>query len=126
EHPHGFMNGLTYDESSKYLTTLIGDDHTRAHTSQILGDRVGYDISRAAETGDTRLASRAGALSETSVIATADADLDNAATADAMNNLAKSATNKIIFFTPAKKVPLANIAVGKGLDALFNTDHVKD
>jgi uncharacterized protein YukE len=125
EHPHGFMNGLTYDESTKYLTTLIGDDHMRDDTSQILGDRVGYDISQAASTGDSRWASRAGALSETSVISTAEAHLDHARAEAAMNNIAKSATNKIIFLTPVKKIPLVNVPIGKGLDALFNTDQVE-
>ncbi len=114
EHPHGFMDGLTYDESSKYLTTLLGDDHMRVDTSNIIGDRVGYDVSQASLTGDSRWAMRAGALSETGVIATAHADLDHAQAAAAMNSMAKSATNKIIFLTPVKKIPFANVPIDKG------------
>src|SRR5262249_37081431 len=124
-HPSNFMNGLTYDESEKYLKTLIGYDETRTDTTHILGDRVGYDVYMGAGQGDIQYMNRAGSLSEMGVTATAEADLDHAKTLDAMNGFAESATDKALAFTPLKKIPLANDLVGKGLHQLFDTDHVE-
>jgi uncharacterized protein YukE len=123
-HPSNFMNGLTYDESEKYLKTLLGYDETRTDTSHILGDRVGYDVYQGAGQGDIQYMNRAGALSEMGVIATAEADLDHAKTADALNGFAESATDKALGFA-LKKVPFAGDIVSHGIHELFSTDHVE-
>ena len=125
DQPGGIIGDLTYEEGHKYLETLVGDDDMRADATQVVGDRVGYDIYQAADSGDTSYANRAGALSEMGVLATADADLSSAKTADAMNGFAQSATGKILAFTPPGKVPGANILIGKGLEQIFSTDHAE-
>ena len=123
--PGGGIDGLTYEQGHDYLKMLVGDDVTRADSTQVVGDRVGTDIYLAAANNDTGYANRAGALSEMGVLATADADLGDAKTQDAMNGFAKSATGKLIGFTPAGKVPGFDIIAGQGLDQIFSTDAVK-
>jgi hypothetical protein len=126
DRPSNGIQSLTYDEAHNYLKTLVGDDITRADSTAIIGERVGDDIYHAASSGDTGYASRAGALSEMGVTATADAHLDDAKTQDAMNGFAKSASGKLLGFTPLNKVPGFDIVAGQGLDDIFSTDNVKN
>jgi hypothetical protein len=123
--PDGGISGLTYEQGQDYLQALVGDDATRTDATHIVGDRVGYDIYQSAALGDTGYANRAGALSEMSVLATAEANLDDAQTQDAMNNLAKTAAGKLVGLTPPGKVPGFDIISGQALDQIFSTDAVK-
>ena len=123
--PADGIHDLTYEQGHDYLKALVGDDATRGNATQIVGDRVGYDIYQSAAQHDTLYANRAGALSEMGVLATADANLDNAKMSDAMNGFAKSAAGKLVGLTPPGKVPGFDIIAGKGLDEIFSTDAVK-
>jgi hypothetical protein len=123
--PSGGMSGLTYEEGHDYLKTLIGYDETRSDASRIVGERVAYDINQAVTTGDTSYANSAGSMSEMGVLATADADLDTAKQADMMNGLAKSASGKLLAFTPAGKLPAFGPIADKALGEVFSTDAVK-
>jgi hypothetical protein len=123
--PDDGIGDLTYDEGQDYLKTLIGDDATRTDATQIVGDRVGYDIYQSAALNDTGYANRAGALSEMGVLATAEANLDDAQTQDAMSNFAKTAAGKLVGLTPPGKVPGFDIISGQALDQIFSTDAVQ-
>jgi uncharacterized protein YukE len=125
DRPAGGIGALTYDEAHSYLKTLVGDDVTRGGATHAVGERVADDIYRAAASGDTGYANRAGALSEMGVLATADAHLDAANTQDTMNGFAKSASGKLLGFTPLNKVPGFDLVSGKALDQIFSTDAVK-
>jgi uncharacterized protein YukE len=119
--PDGAID-LRYDDAQNYVQALVADDHMRKPATTIIGERVAYDIDQATVTDNPRYAQRAGALSEMSVIATHEADLDGAKQADAMNNLANTATGKLIGFTPTSKA--VKTVVGFAFKDLFSTDHV--
>jgi hypothetical protein len=121
----GGIETLTYEESKNYLTGLVGDDYTREPATKIVGDRVGYDIYQSAATGDYEYASRAGALSEMSVMATADADLSDAKTSDTMDGLMKGAAGKLVALTPPSRVPGFSLLADKALGEVFSADAVQ-
>ena len=112
--PAGAIDGLTYEEGQSYLEALVGDDVMRDDTTRIVGERVGDQIYAAAATGDTLHATRAGALSEMSVLATAEADLDSAKAEDAMNGFAKTAAGQIVGLTPPGKIPGFGVIADQG------------
>jgi hypothetical protein len=60
------------------------------------------------------------------VIATADANLDDAKTADTMNGLAKSASGKLIALTPPGKIPGFGEVADAALGEVFSTDAVEN
>lgn len=123
--PADGISGLTYEESHDYLKTLVGDDSTRDDATRIVGERVAYDIDRSVVTGDTSYANSAGSLAEMGVLATADADLDSAKTADTMNGLGKSASTKLLALTPAGKLPGFGTIADQALGQVFSTDAVE-
>ena len=125
EAPPGSIDGLTYEEGQDYLEALVGDDEMREGATEIVGDRVGENIHLAAARDDTEYANRAGALSEMSVLATAEAELDAAKTADTMNQLASTASGKLISLTPPGRVPVLGDIANHALGEVFSTDAVE-
>jgi hypothetical protein len=119
------IDGLTYHESQNYLTALFGDDGTREGATTIVGDRVAHNMYSSVALHDSEYANRAGALSEMGVLATAEANLDDAKTADTMNGIAKSASNKLVSLTPPSRVPGFSVLADKALGEIFSTDAVK-
>jgi hypothetical protein len=125
EAPAGSIDGLTYEEGQTYLEALVGDDATRGGATKIVGDRVGENIYLAASRDDTEYANRAGALSEMSVLATAEAELDDAESKDTMNQLAATASGKLISLTPPGRVPILGDIANHALGEIFSTDAVE-
>ena len=121
--PSGSIDGLTYEEGHEYMKALIADDDTRTDTGDIVADRVAYDVDQAAATGDLRHAQRAGSLSEMSVLATADANLDGAKRDEFMTKLGEKAAGKLVDLAPGGRVihEVANVALGE----IFSSDHVE-
>ncbi len=124
--PTDGISGLTYEESHDYVKALVGDDATREGTTTVIGERVAYDMNQAVVTHDSSYANSAGSLSEMTVIATADANLDDAKTADTMNGLAKSASGKLIALTPPGKIPGFGEVADAALGEVFSTDAVEN
>jgi hypothetical protein len=122
--PPGSIDGLTYEEGHEYLKALIADDDTRTDTGDIVADRVAYDVDQAGATGDLRHAQRAGSLSEMSVLATADANLDGAKQDEFMTKLGEKAAGKLVDLAPGGRVihEVANVALGE----IFSSDHVEN
>ena len=123
--PSERIGSMTYDEAFDYLKALVGDDVTRDGATASVGNQVADSIQIAIGREDTSYANSAGALSEMGVLATAEADLDAAKTEKALNGFAKSATGKLVGFTPAGKVPFGDLVVGQALDDIFSTDQVE-
>jgi hypothetical protein len=122
--PDGAIDGLTYEEGHEYLKALIADDETRTATGDIIAERVAYDVDQVGATGDLSHAQRAGSLSEMSVLATADADLDGAKRDEFMTNLGGKAAGKVVDVLPGGRVvkEVVNLAVGE----IFSSDHVEN
>ena len=122
--PPGSIDGLTYEEGHEYMKALIADDDTRTDTGDIVADRVAYDVDQAGATGDLRHAQRAGSLSEMSVLATADANLDGAKQDEFMTKLGEKAAGKLVDLAPGGRVihEVANVALGE----IFSSDHVEN
>jgi hypothetical protein len=122
--PDGAIDGLTYEEGHEYLKALIADDETRTATGDIIAERVAYDVDQVGTTGDLSHAQRAGSLSEMSVLATADADLDGAKRDEFMTNLGGKAAGKVVDVLPGGRVvkEVVKLAVGE----IFSSDHVEN
>ena len=123
--PDGAISGLTYEEGQRYLEALVGDDEMREGATEIVGDRVGENIYLAASRDDTEYANRAGALSEMSVLATAEANLDDAERSDTMNKLAATASGKLVSLTPPGRVPILGDIANHALGEIFSADAVE-
>jgi hypothetical protein len=116
---------LTYEEGHEYLKALFGEDHTRAGASEAIGARVGENMFRAADEGNTAHANRAGALAEMGVMGARAADLDSAAAADAAAGLQQAAAGKLVELTPASKVPGIGDIANAAFSDVFPADHVE-
>jgi hypothetical protein len=116
------IDDLSYDEAQNYMKALVADDHTRMDTAEIVGDRVSYDMDQVGLTGEAKYAVRAGALSEMSVLATGEANLDAAKQDEFMHKLGEKTTSKLVDLAPGGKIvkELVNAAVGQ----IFSSDHV--
>ena len=121
----GGIDGLAYEESQNYLKGLVGDDYTREHATRIVGERIAYDIHQGAATGDFEHSARAGALSEMTVLATADANMDDAKASDTMDKLLKSTSGKLVALTPPSRVPGFSVLADKALGEVFSADAVQ-
>jgi uncharacterized protein YukE len=122
--PDGTIDGLTYEEGHEYLKALIADDDTRTDAGNVVADRVAWDVDMAGATGDLSHSQKAGALSEMSVLATADADLDQAKQDAFMTSLGEKAAGKVVDLAPGGRVikEVANVALGE----IFSSDHVEN
>jgi hypothetical protein len=124
--PDGAIADLTYEEGQDYLQALVGDDETRSGASAIVADQVAHEIHMVGVEDDMRHAQRAGALSEMSVLATAEARLDDAERDAMMSKLGESVTTKILALTPPGKAPVISDAVNYAVGELFSSDHVEN
>lgn len=116
---------LTYEEGHEYLKALFGEDHTRGGASEAIGARVGENMFRAADEGDTSYANRAGALAEMGVMGARDADLSSAEAADAAAGLQQAAAGKVVGLTPAGKVPGIGDIANAAFADVFPADHLE-
>jgi hypothetical protein len=123
--PSNRITTLTYEEAFDYLKGLVGDDTTRDGATAVVGNQVADSIQIAVGSQDTSYANSAGALSEMGVLATAEADLDHAKTEQALNGFAKTATGKLVGFTPVGKNPVGDLVINQALDDIFSTDQVE-
>ena len=124
---------INYSQGHDYLKMLFGNDATAPDTGHIVGQRIGDDMRQAIlgqGPGHEDYANRAGALSELSLHASGDANLDSAHAQDVSNEIKGGVLEKGIDFA-AKKIPVpgvdkavneaANLFVGK----IFPTDAVE-
>ena len=123
---------LTYDEASKYLEALLGDERTHDDTVVIVGTRVGDQIFDATGFDDgarkSELMERAGSLQEMTTLAGIDADLDQAESEAAANDLKKKIASQAIDAAGGKilgRIPGSGEIIGAGLDRAFATDQVE-
>lgn len=123
--PDNSIEGLSYEQGQDYLKMLFADEGTRTETSTIIGERVGEDMFEAARLQDTSYANRAGALAEMGVLGLGEAELDSAEAQDATNDLAKTASGKLLGLTPVDKVPGFDLIADQAFGDIFPTDAVE-
>lgn len=126
---------ISYDESRKYLTSLLGwEGDPRDHTATIIGSQVESNIYDATGYGDqseqrSDLMNRAGSLHEMATLSGIDADISGAEDDKKAAEVQKFFAGKAVDAAGGKileRVPGSDILIGKGLDAVFPTDQVED
>jgi hypothetical protein len=125
ERPDDAIASLTYEEGQAYLEALVADEQTREPTAEIVADRVAEDFNQVGGTDDIRYAQRAGALSEMTVLATAEANIDGAERAATMDKIANFAAGKFVQLAPPARAPVVSDLVNYALGEIFSGDHVQ-